>query len=165
MEEFGLGMCPWSPIKGGILSGKYTRTSHPGGYDASGSDKGGRYKEDSRYLTEKTYDIVDALVEIGREIGASAAQVALRWVTLQSGMTSPIIGARTLTQLNANIDALDLDLPAEAEARLTELSDYDLANPHGFLATIGVGIHGGTSINGVKPEDWPLCPKDDSERF
>jgi aryl-alcohol dehydrogenase-like predicted oxidoreductase len=165
MAELGLGMCPWSPLKGGILSGKYTRESHPGEYDKAGAEKGGRYKEDSRYLTDKTYDIVDALVAIGSEIGASAAQVALRWVTLQPGMTSTIIGARTLSQLEANIDALDLALPAEAQDKLAELSAYDLANPHGFLSTIGVGIHGGISINGVQPDDWPLCPKDDSERF
>ncbi|MCH8270253.1 MAG: aldo/keto reductase [Planctomycetes bacterium] len=165
MAEFGLALCPWSPLKGGILTGKYTRDTHPGGYDDPGGDKGGRYQQDSRYLTDTTYAIVDALVAIGTETGATPAQVALRWVTLQPGVTSTIIGARTLKQLEANMDALDITLPPEAVARLNELSEPELSNPHGFLKTIAVGIHGGISINGDEPESWPLCPANDSERY
>lgn len=156
--ELGMGICPWSPLKGGILSGKYTREQTP--------EQGeGRYKEDSRYLTEKTFTIIEALVTIGKEINASPAQIALKWVQDRPGITSTIIGARTMEQLHANLAALELALSPEHTTLLNDLSEPTLSNPTPFLTTIGVAIHGGLSINGEAPEAWPLCPKSDDEVY
>jgi aryl-alcohol dehydrogenase-like predicted oxidoreductase len=157
-REMGLGVTPWSPIKGGILSGKYTRENTP-------KEGEGRYKEDSRYLTERTYKIVDALIEIGRAHNASAAQVAFKWVQDRPGVASSIIGARKLDQLEDNLKALDLELTQEETSRLDDLSAPDPIFPHSFLANVRNGIQGGTTVNGIPSETSPMAPQSDDERW
>ena len=156
-REMGLGVTPWSPLKGGILTGKYTRDNHP-------KPGEGRYKQDSRYLTERTYRIVDTLSAIGKEHNASPAQVALAWVQNRPGVASTIIGARTLKQLEDNFKALDLRLSEAQTKALDEVSASALAFPHDFLKGVVNGIQNGTTINGQASEPWPLSPKTDAER-
>ncbi len=157
-SEFGLGVTPWSPLKGGILTGKYTRDKHP--------EKGeGRYKEDSRYLTETTYKIVDALGAIGKEVGATPAQVALAWVIARPGVTSTIIGARKLEHLDANLAALDVKLTEGQIAKLDELSKPKLNFPHDFLDGVKTAIQNGTTVNGDSRDPWPLSPEGDEDRY
>ena len=122
----GLGILVWSPLAGGLLSGKYRR-------DQEGP-------EGSRHLTDwneppvrnedQVYDIVDALVEIAEEHGASPAQAALAWTLGRPGVASIVVGARTEEQLADNLGAADLVLGDDERARLDELSAPPLLYPY-----------------------------------
>jgi aryl-alcohol dehydrogenase-like predicted oxidoreductase len=122
----GLGILVWSPLAGGLLSGKYRR--------------GEQGPEGSRHLTDwneppvrnedQVYDIVDALVEIADEHGGSPAQVALAWTLGRPGVASIVVGARTDEQLADNLGAADLVLGADERARLDELSAPPLLYPY-----------------------------------
>jgi aryl-alcohol dehydrogenase-like predicted oxidoreductase len=122
----GVGILVWSPLAGGLLSGKYRR--------------GQQGPEGSRHLTdwneppvrdpEGTYDVIEAAVEIGEAHGVSAAQVALAWLLGRPGVCSLVIGARTEEQLADNLAAADLVLTGEERARLDELSAPPLIYPH-----------------------------------
>lgn len=155
-RELGLGVTPWSPLKGGLLSGKYTRETVP---------QESRYKAESKNYTERNFSIIDTLVAVAQEAGATAAQVALSWVQGRPGVASTIIGARRLDQLEDNLAALDLVLTADQRARLDEVSTPVLNFPHEFLARVAPGYQNGTTINGVASEPWPLGPQTDDERW
>jgi aryl-alcohol dehydrogenase-like predicted oxidoreductase len=121
----GVGILVWSPLAGGLLSGKYRR--------------GQQGPEGSRHLTdwneppvrdeEQLYDVVDALVEIGDAHGVSAAQVALAWLLGRPGVASVVVGARTEEQLADNLRAAELQLGPEERARLDRLSAPPLLYP------------------------------------
>jgi aryl-alcohol dehydrogenase-like predicted oxidoreductase len=122
----GVGILVWSPLAGGLMSGKYRR-------DQDGP-------EGSRHLTDwgeppvrdpdQTYDTIDALVEIGEAHDVSAAQVALAWLLGRPGISSLVIGARTDEQLADNLAAADLELTPEGVTRLEEVSRPPLIYPH-----------------------------------
>lgn len=156
-QDFGLGVTPWSPLRGGVLSGKFRRDSRPPHGET-------RVAEDSKHLNERTYALVDELVAIGEELNATPAQVALNWVQSQHSVTSTIIGAKRLSQLEDNLGALDIALTEEHRARLNDKSTYEKHFPHNFLDAIPSAIQNGSSINEVDSEPWPLSPKDDSDR-
>jgi aryl-alcohol dehydrogenase-like predicted oxidoreductase len=111
-----LGIMPWSPLAGGFLSGKYTRNN----------EKAGDSRRDTFDFPpinkEKSYDIIDVIAEIGKQHNVSAAQIALAWVRLQKGITSTIIGAKTVEQLNDNIKSVDIQLSADELKRIDEIS-------------------------------------------
>ncbi|KGO84372.1 aldo/keto reductase [Flavobacterium beibuense F44-8] len=110
-----LAIMPWSPLAGGFLSGKYTREGQ-----ASGSR---RETFDFPPLNkDKAYDIVDALTQIGDTHNVTSAQVALAWVRQQQGITSTIIGAKNISQLQDNIKSVDVDLTEKDLQLLDELS-------------------------------------------
>ena len=92
------------------------------------------------------------------------AQVALAWVQGKPGVSSTIIGARTMEQLTANLDALDVTLSDDQIARLDEVSDVEQAFPHPFLDKVKTVIQGGTTINGESRDPWPLGPEGDGDR-
>ena len=140
--EFGLGITPWSPLKSGALSGKYTRRN-------AGQDQGGRGAMVDTFLTEKTYELIDELEIIAKEHETTVARVALAWVGAQPAVSSVIIGARRLSQLDDNVRAVDVHLTADELARLNALTRPTLGFPHDML-TVAPGItNGGTTINGV----------------
>jgi aryl-alcohol dehydrogenase-like predicted oxidoreductase len=122
----GIGILVWSPLAGGLMSGKYRR--------------GEEWPAGSRHLTdwneppvrneEQVYDIIDALVEIGEGHGVSAAQVALAWLLDRPGIVSLIVGARTEEQLADNLGAVDLKLSDGERDRLEELSRPPLLYPY-----------------------------------
>ncbi|RMH13450.1 MAG: aldo/keto reductase [Planctomycetota bacterium] len=157
-QAMGMGVTPWSPLRAGVLSGKFTRQNPP----EPGKT---RVKPDSPHLNDKSYDVIDALIEIGKQIGASPAQVALRWVQDRPGVTSTIIGARRLDQLIDNLGALEITLLPEHTARLDELTKPTLPFPCDFLEMVRPAIHGGMSLNGVEAPEWPLQPATDAERW
>jgi len=110
-----LAIMPWSPLAGGFLSGKYTRDGGAAGarrdnFDFPPIDK------------DKTYDIIDVLGEIAQQHGVSVAQVALAWVRLQKGVTSTIIGAKNIDQLNDNLKSTEVVLSADELKRIDEIS-------------------------------------------
>jgi len=157
-RELGLGVTPWSPLKGGILTGKYTRESIPMKGDR-------RYDENSKHLTERTFTIVDELVAVGKEAGATPAEVALAWCLGRDGVDSVIIGARTMKQLEANLKSCDVELSAEQVARLDEASARDPIFPASFLPNVSGIFTGGTTINGKKTDAWDNAPQSDDERY
>src|SRR6202789_1771067 len=113
--ELGLGITPWSPLKSGVLSGKYTRNS-------AGQIRPDRGFISDGFLTETTYSIGDELRAIAKEIDTKVAPVALAWVQAQPGVTSTIIGARRLVQLEDNVKALEVHLSTEALGLLGALT-------------------------------------------
>jgi aryl-alcohol dehydrogenase-like predicted oxidoreductase len=107
---------PWSPLAGGFLSGKYTRDT----------EKAGDARRDvfdfPPINKEKSYDIIDVLNDISKQHKVSVAQVALAWVRLQKGITSTIIGAKNIDQLNDNLKSVDIQLSADELKRIDEIS-------------------------------------------
>jgi aryl-alcohol dehydrogenase-like predicted oxidoreductase len=122
----GLGILVWSPIAGGLLSGKYRR-----GVDApAGSRHLGDWSEPPVHDEDKLYDTIEELVAIGTDHGVSAAQVALAYTLAKPAVTSVIVGARTEEQLADNLAAADLSLSAEEMARLDAVSAQPLLYPY-----------------------------------
>lgn len=132
----GLGIIPWSPLRGGWLSGKFKRgmQAPAEGSRIEKAEAEGWSETWSAYNTEATWAVVDAVHEIAAETGASPAQVALSWVMNRPGVTAPIVGARTLDQLKDNLGAAELKLSQEQRDRLTEVSEKRLPYPYDFIA-------------------------------
>ena len=122
----GVGIVVWSPLAGGLLSGKYRRGVEP----PAGSRQLTDWNEPPVRDRDALYDIVEALVEIGAEHGVSAAQVALAWLLRRPGVVSVIVGARTVDQLADNLAAAELQLSDAEHARLEELSRPPLIYPY-----------------------------------
>jgi aryl-alcohol dehydrogenase-like predicted oxidoreductase len=122
----GVGILVWSPLAGGLLSGKYRR-DHPD--PAVGRHLGG-WDEPPIRDREQLYDVVEVLVDIAEAHGASPAQVALAWLLERPGVTSVVIGARNEEQLGANLAAADLELSADERSRLDAVSDPPLLYPY-----------------------------------
>jgi aryl-alcohol dehydrogenase-like predicted oxidoreductase len=156
--EMGLGVTPWSPLKSGVLSGKYTREN-------AATVKADRGERVTQNLGEKVYAIIDELAGIAQEISATPASVALAWVQRRPGVASTIIGARRLDQLEQNLAALDISLSADQVARLDKLSKPTLSFPMQFLNVASTFSQGGTTVNGEPSTVWPLAPKSDAERY
>ena len=129
--ELGFGICPWSPLAGGLLTGKYQR-SNAGAEGTGRLTHGGAPRIGDRF-TEKNWAIVEALVAIAKELGRSPAQVALNWVTKRPGVASTIIGATKLSQLEDNLSALTFDIPAGLRQKLDDASAPELVFPYNFF--------------------------------
>lgn len=122
--DAGLGLLPWSPLGGGWLSGKYKRDQRPTGTTRLGEDPDrGMEAYDKRNAEAVTWDVIDAVQTIAENRGVSMAQVALAWVTDQPAVTSTILGARTLEQLEDNLAAGDLHLDADETTTLNSVSE------------------------------------------
>jgi aryl-alcohol dehydrogenase-like predicted oxidoreductase len=121
----GLGLLLWSPLAGGLLSGKYRRNQPP----PPGSRLAGEWSEPPVYDEDKLYDTVDVLTEIGAAHNVSPARVAIAWLLQRPGVSSVIIAARTEEQLADNLAAIDLELTPEEHARLEEVSRPPLIYP------------------------------------
>ena len=122
-QDARLGLLPWSPLGGGWLTGKYQRDQRPSGATRLGEDPGRGMEAWDRRGTDRTWDVIDAAQQIAEARGVSMAEVALAWVTDRPGVTSTILGARTLEQLDTNLRAADLHLSAEETATLDAASD------------------------------------------
>ena len=142
-KEFGLGITPWSPLKAGLLSGKYTRKT-------VGQNPGSsRSASIAHLLTDKTYDLVDALEVIAKNHNTTVARAALAWVAQQPAVDSTIIGARTLSQLEDNLGATDITLNDAESESLNELTKPAFTFPQSLEPFFPGVHHGGTSVNGV----------------
>jgi aryl-alcohol dehydrogenase-like predicted oxidoreductase len=153
----GLGVTPWSPLKGGALTGKYTRAAH-------GQNTAGRGQWVTNALNDQAYKVIEALVAVAAELNTTPSRTALAWVQSKPGVASSIIGARTMEQLEDNLGALDIALSPAQIARLDEVSKPQLPFPHEFLKGAWNISQGGTTINGRPSEVWPLAPQTDAER-
>ncbi len=155
-REFGFGITPWSPLRGGVLSGKYTRES------VTKAERGAFV---TGRVDDRSFTIVDEVNRVAKAIGAPPATVALAWVQGRPGVTSTIIGARRMEQLDQNLSALDLSLDAAHRAALDKISEPTLNYPAGFLKNAGALMQGGATVNG-EPSPMPaLMPKTDVERY
>src|SRR5262249_30899646 len=106
-----IGILPWSPLGGGWLSGKYARDQAPTGATRLREDpERGVEAYAPRNAQERTWHVIDAVRQVAEERGASMAQVALAWVADRPAVTSVILGARTVEQLDDNLGAADLHL-------------------------------------------------------
>jgi aryl-alcohol dehydrogenase (NADP+) len=132
--DAGMGMLPWSPLGGGWLSGKYRRDERPTGSTRLGEDPERGMEAYERRGTERTWNVIDAVQKVAEDRGVSMAEVALAWVTDRPGVTSTILGARTMEQLETNLRAADLHLSAEEAAMLDQASDLHAGDyPYGEL--------------------------------
>jgi aryl-alcohol dehydrogenase-like predicted oxidoreductase len=129
----GLGLLPWSPLGGGWLTGKYTRDERPSGATRLGEDPDrGVEAYDRRSASQRTWDVIEAVQEVAGSRGWSMARVALAWLVDRPMMTSVILGARTVEQLEDNLGAAELHLDAQEIARLDAVSDPGAADyPYG----------------------------------
>jgi aryl-alcohol dehydrogenase-like predicted oxidoreductase len=120
-----IGLLVWSPLAGGLLSGKYRRGETP----PAGTRHAVRLDEPPIHDEGQLHDTVDVLVEIGAEHGTSAARVALAWLVDRPGITAAIVGARTDDQLADNLAAAQLRLTDEDRVRLERVSRPRLIYP------------------------------------
>jgi aryl-alcohol dehydrogenase-like predicted oxidoreductase len=131
-RDAGLGLLPWSPLGGGWLSGKYQRGQRPSGATRLGEDPQRGMEAWDRRGTDRTWNVIDAVQTIAEARGVSMAEVALAWVTDRPAVTSTILGARTLDQLEVNLKAAGLHLTPAETAALDTASDPQPADyPYG----------------------------------
>jgi aryl-alcohol dehydrogenase-like predicted oxidoreductase len=132
-RSYGLGILPWSPLAGGLLTGKYRKDQQ-----APSGSRMAKWKERyQRFDSEpRNWKIVDALIAVASEIDRPPSQVALAWLLAQDTVTSVIFGARTVAQIDENAGAADVELSAEQLARLDEASAIDVGYPYEFMARI-----------------------------
>jgi aryl-alcohol dehydrogenase-like predicted oxidoreductase len=131
----GVGIIPWSPLRGGWLSGKYKRgmDAPPEGTRVEAAEKSGWSESWTKYNTEHTWNVIDTVIAIASETNKSPAQVSLNWLLCKPGVTAPIIGARNMEQLENNLGASGWALSAEQVKRLDEASKKPLPYPYDMI--------------------------------
>jgi len=132
-RKYGVGLLPWSPLAGGLLTGKYRK-----GQPAPTGSRMAKWKEryDGFDRRPQNWDIVETLVAIAAEVERPASQVALAWLLAKPVVSSVIFGARNVTQLEENVGASDLELSAEQVRRLDDASAIELGYPYDFIRRI-----------------------------
>lgn len=143
-REAGMGIMPWSPLAGGFLSSKYKR----GDVSETGRLSGANPFGNSKFV-DRNWDILDVLNSVAAELGRPAAQVALAWAMARPGVTSTLVGARTVAQLESNIAAAEIKLSDDQMVRLNEAS----APATGFSGSLALPfirkmVFGGNTVAG-----------------
>lgn len=155
-KELGLGVTPWSPLKGGILTGKFKRGS---------KEQSSRGAWVNPHLNDRTHDVVDVLVHAANSLETTPARLALAWVQSRPGVTSTIIGARTMQQLDENLASLQVELTDDAIAALERATEPNLPFPIRFLQNLPGFYGNGTRINGRQTQVFEASPRSDEERY
>jgi aryl-alcohol dehydrogenase-like predicted oxidoreductase len=135
-ETLGMTVAAWSPLAGGILSGKFSSTNPAG--------PGTRI--DPASLTEHQHTVAASVQTVAGELGVTAAQVAIAWTRARSPAIHPIIGARRADQLLDNLRAADLELPHEAIAQLDRAAELDLGFPSTFIGDTSPWVFGAAEL-------------------
>jgi aryl-alcohol dehydrogenase-like predicted oxidoreductase len=133
-QRFGIGIIPWSPLGGGMLTGKYKRDAEP--------EEGTRFAAPGpfqqiwrrRALSDRNHQILDVVLPEAERLGISPIALALAWNLSRPGVVAPIIGPKSVEQLHDNLAALEVDLPAETVQKIDDASSPRLSYPHDFLA-------------------------------
>ncbi|SIR30173.1 Predicted oxidoreductase [Haladaptatus litoreus] len=115
-EDYDIGLIPWSPLAGGFLTGKYSRDEKPPKGTRGASDQQFR----DSYLTEENFDVLEEVEAVAEEVGTTPAKVSLAWLLNHDAVTAPIVGARTVEQLEENLAATDVSLTDEQFERLAD---------------------------------------------
>jgi aryl-alcohol dehydrogenase-like predicted oxidoreductase len=136
----GMGLTPWSPLKSGLLSGKYRRGAAP----PNDTKRHGPFTT----IDDRGYDVIDKLLAIAESRRSTPARVALAWLLTKPAVASPIIGARTTAQLEDNLAALELKLAQEDLTALNAVSEPQLNFPAPMLARVGGASRGDITVNG-----------------
>jgi aryl-alcohol dehydrogenase-like predicted oxidoreductase len=132
-EQENLAFLAWSPLAGGWMTGKYRKNQKPPENSRVGRQD--RWDDQPEQRDgEPTWRVVDALIELSKESGKSPAQIALNWILRRSPRIMPIMGARTLEQLEENLGSTGWSLSADAVERLDEVSRIPLPYPHSFIS-------------------------------
>lgn len=158
-QELGLGITPWSPLASGFLSGKYKRE----GAGGSGDGRLEKTRESGnptlKRFSERNWDILETLLEVSRQMNRPPAQVALNWAATQPGITSTILGASKMKQLEDNLSAIEFTTPAELRKQLDEASAPESVHPYVFFEPFIQGmIHGGSSVAAWRPAQIQVAP-------
>jgi aryl-alcohol dehydrogenase-like predicted oxidoreductase len=132
-QRHGIGIIPWSPLGGGMLTGKYTAGEEP--------KEGTRFAAPgpfqrvwrTRALNERNHAIVQVVTEEAARLGISTIALALAWNLDRPGVVAPIIGPKSVAQLTGNLAALEVVLPKETVTRIDEASEPHLPYPHDFM--------------------------------
>lgn len=133
-QNEGLGIIPWSPLRGGWLSGKYKR-------GMQGPQEGSRVHTAGKlgwsetweiYANERTWSVIDQIFVVANETGKEPAQVALRWLLQSPGVTAPIIGVRTMSHLESNLGSTGWELTPDQMAKLNQVSLIRPPYPYDF---------------------------------
>jgi len=133
-QNEGVAIIPWSPLRGGWLSGRYQR-------GMAGPEKGSRVHTAGEkgwsetwevYANERTWGIIDEMFAVAREVGKEPVQVALRWLMQRPGVTAPIIGVRTMAHLESNLGSVGWELDPTQMQRLDQVSDLRPPYPYDF---------------------------------
>ena len=140
-DHYGIAVCPWSPLGQGFLTGKYDRQD--GLVGESRAAESSRFRES--YLTEENFDVHDELEAVAEEVGATVAQTAIAYHMAHDSITAPIVGARTVEQLEENLGAADVELSDEQVERLEE------SNGGPYSDIRGVDYPAGAETVGVSP--------------
>jgi aryl-alcohol dehydrogenase-like predicted oxidoreductase len=137
--QMGMGVCPWSPLGGGVLAGKYSKADLS---PAKTSDLTSRKAINAvtGRLSEQNLGVAAVVGEIARETGKTSAQVALAWTLRNSAVTSPVLGVRTLAQLEDNLGSLGVELSEEQLARLDMVSQVPKVFPMNLLKSPAEGV-------------------------
>jgi aryl-alcohol dehydrogenase-like predicted oxidoreductase len=147
-EELGIGVLPWSPLRGGQLSGKYVRDN--------GTPADAQRADLIEGPAGRDWDVIEAVARVAAELGVSSAEVALAWVRGRPAVTSTLIGARTLEQLRSNLASLEVTLAPEQLAALEAPSTPSLDFPAPYHVGIGPMLgFGGMTVDGVELPTWP----------
>jgi len=147
-QELGIAVCPWSPLAGGLLTGKYKREGD------SGSGEGRLEKTKNHPVlnrfTAGNWRVAELVVEVAQKLGKPPAQVALNWVATQPGITSSIIGATKISQLDDNLASLSFTIPPDVRAQLDEATSIEQVHPYMFFRPTMQGMMSG----GVEIHPW-----------
>jgi aryl-alcohol dehydrogenase-like predicted oxidoreductase len=137
--EMGMGVCPWSPLGGGVLTGKYSKADLvPPDMNNLGSRKA--INAITGRLSEHNLGVAEVVGEIAQQLGKTSAQVALAWTLVNPAVTAPVLGVRTVAQLEDNLGALDVHLSADHLARLNAASDIPKVFPMDILKSPAEGM-------------------------
>ena len=129
---YGTALIPWSPMAGGFLTGKYRRGGE--------RPKDARFQDESQHedlFSDRAYDILDVVVEMSGKRGCTPGQFALAWCAQQPGITSPIVGVRTMEQLEENLGAIEVQVSGEERARIDRAAPPGQATALYYRADFG----------------------------
>jgi aryl-alcohol dehydrogenase-like predicted oxidoreductase len=157
-RELGLGVVPWAPLANGLLSGKYTRAN-------AGIVEGSRATQFGLPVGEREFALIDALSEIAKQRETTVAAAALAWVQSRPGVSSTLIGARTVEHLETNVKALDVRLDAQDIGRLDALSQPHQSFVQKVAPLADEVILNGTTVNGATAPVWWGAPASESARY
>ena len=151
-QELGLAITPWSPLAGGFLTGKYKQKGDTGEGEGRLEIAKGADNPIFHRFTPRNWQILKELVDVAKKINRPASQVALNWVATQPGITSTIIGATKLSQLEDNLRYGEFEIPTDLRKRLDEVSTIEVQHPYGFYAPQFQGwVSGGTGLQPWAP--------------
>ena len=148
-QELGLGICPWSPLASGFLTGKYKRQGNDGQGDGRLEKTRDSQNPTLVRFNQKNWEILEILLEVSNQIGRPAAQVALNWVATQPGITSTILGASKLNQLEDNLRSIEFSIPAQFRQKLDQASAPESVHPYVFFESFIQGM-----IHAAKVQAW-----------